>query len=86
MEVKNMASSEQRMRVHPYYGILALLALVGLVAICGLRFISTLSGFRQAASSIGTIALVVLLFSLAFQFLPMFHEFPQRFQAASESR
>jgi Ni/Fe-hydrogenase subunit HybB-like protein len=42
--------------------------------------------FWEWASSIGTIALVVLLFSLAFQFLPMFHEFPQRFQAASESR
>jgi molybdopterin-containing oxidoreductase family membrane subunit len=42
--------------------------------------------FWEWASSIGTIALVVLLFSLAFQFLPMFHEFPQRFQTPSGSK
>ena len=42
-----MASSEQRMRVHPYYGILALLALVGLVAI-GVRLIE---GMRVTALS-----------------------------------
>lgn len=36
--------------------------------------------FWEWASSIGTIALVVLIFSLAFQFLPMFHEFLERFE------
>lgn len=38
--------------------------------------------FWEWASSIGAIALVVLIFSLVFQFLPMFHEFPERFEKA----
>ncbi len=37
--------------------------------------------FWEWASSIGTIALVVFLFSLAFQFLPIFHEFPERLKS-----
>lgn len=36
--------------------------------------------FWEWASSIGVIALVVLLFSITFRLLPLFHEFPQRFQ------
>lgn len=39
--------------------------------------------FWEWASSIGGIALVVLMFSIAFQLLPLFHEFPERFKQAT---
>jgi hypothetical protein len=47
MEAKNMALSEHALRRHSYYGILALLALVGLVAI-GVRLTE---GMRVTALS-----------------------------------
>ena len=38
--------------------------------------------FWEWVTSIGIIAIVVLFFSLAYQLLPMFHEFPARFETS----